>query len=125
MNSTTSRRNSAVFIDLENMFGGYSSDVSGVPLSRMLREIRQFVESLNIGSSAATTKAYANWMVSGMSTYRREMLENGVEPVQIFSYTGSGKNPNEGRRKNAADVQIVVDALSRSEERRVGKECPV
>ena len=112
MDSRTQRRNVAVFIDLENMFGGYSNGVSGVPLSRMLREIRQFVEGLQIGSSAATTKAYANWMVAGMSTYRREMLENAVEPVQIFSYVGTGKNPEEGRRKNAADVQIVVDALS-------------
>ncbi|MEC5185500.1 uncharacterized LabA/DUF88 family protein [Cryobacterium sp. MP_3.1] len=112
MDSRTHRRNVAVFIDLENMFGGYNNGVSGVPLSRMLREIRQFVEGLEIGSSAATTKAYANWMVAGMSTYRREMLENAVEPVQIFSYTGTGKNADEGRRKNAADVQIVVDALS-------------
>jgi len=110
----------AVFIDLENMFGGYNKGVSGVPLSRMLREIRKLVRDLEIGSSAATTKAYANWMVAGMSTYRREMLEEAVEPVQIFSYTGSGKTPEEsrkknleeGRRKNAADVQIVVDALS-------------
>ena len=120
MDTRTHRRNVAVFIDLENMFGGYNNGVSGVPLSRMLREIRQFVEGLEIGSSAATTKAYANWMVAGMATYRREMLENAVEPVQIFSYAGAGKNPEEsrrknaeeGRRKNAADVQIVVDALS-------------
>ncbi|WP_104201204.1 NYN domain-containing protein [Cryobacterium sp. Y29] len=112
MTSRTHRRNVAVFIDLENMFGGYNNNVSGVPLSRMLREIRKFVEDLEIGSSAATTRAYANWMVAGMSTYRREMLENAVEPVQIFSYEGKRKNLDEGRRKNAADVQIVVDALS-------------
>lgn len=112
MDTRTHRRNMAVFIDLENMFGGYNNGVSGVPLSRMLREIRQFVEGLEIGSSAATTKAYANWMVAGMATYRREMLENAVEPVQIFSYAGPGKSSEEGRRKNAADVQIVVDALS-------------
>ncbi|WP_233198421.1 IclR family transcriptional regulator C-terminal domain-containing protein [Cryobacterium sp. Y50] len=34
MESTTHRINVAVFIDLENMFGGYNNGVSGVPLSR-------------------------------------------------------------------------------------------
>jgi len=111
MNGHKSRRNIAVFIDLENMFGGYSRNVSGVPLSRMLREVHAFVENLEIGSGAATTRAYANWTVAGMSNYRRELLESGVEPVQIFS-TGGGNESSDERRKNAADIQIVVDALS-------------
>jgi len=111
MNAHKSRRNIAVFIDLENMFGGYGRNVSGVPLSRMLREVHAFVESLEIGSGAATTRAYANWTVTGMSNYRRELLESGVEPVQIFS-TGGVNEQSEERRKNAADIQIVVDALS-------------
>ncbi|WBM79907.1 hypothetical protein KIV56_17340 [Cryobacterium breve] len=114
MDSRTHRRNVAVFIDLENMFGGYNNDVSGVPLSRMLREIRHFIEDLQIGSSAATTKAYANWMVAGMSTYRREMLENAVEPVQIFSYAGAGRRTQTraaGRTRPTSKLWLMRSAL--------------
>lgn len=38
-----------------------------------------------------------------MAAYRREMLENGVEPVQVFSFNQDVKN--------AADIELVVDAL--------------
>jgi hypothetical protein len=39
-----------------------------------------------------------------MATLRREMTENGVEPRQIFAYDGAAK-------KNAADIELVIDAL--------------
>lgn len=105
-------RNMAVFIDLENLFGGYGGDVLGVPMSRLIRGIREKVTSLGISTGSATTKAYANWSHPGMSTYRREMVENGVEPVQVWSHAGPTRDHREGRKKNAADIQLVVDALT-------------
>lgn len=105
-------RNMAVFIDLENLFGGYGGDVLGVPMSRLIRGIREEVTSLGISTGSATTRAYANWSHPGMSTYRREMVENGVEPVQVWSHAGPARDPGEGRKKNAADIQLVVDALT-------------
>lgn len=112
MTDPVGRRDIAVFIDLENLFGGYGADVSGVPLSRILSEIRAEVKSLEVGSLAATTRAYANWGFKGMTTYHREVLENGVEPVHIFSNDGRASANHDGRRKNAADIQLVVDALT-------------
>lgn len=112
MDDPVGRRDIAVFIDLENLFGGYGADVSGVPLSRILSEIRAEVKSLAVGSLAATTRAYANWGFKGMTTYHREVLENGVEPVHIFSNDGRASAGSDGRRKNAADIQLVVDALT-------------
>lgn len=105
-------RNMAVFIDLENLFGGYGGDVLGVPMSRLIRGIREEVTSLGISTGSATTRAYANWSHPGMATYRREMVENGVEPVQVWSHAGPARDPREGRKKNAADIQLVVDALT-------------
>ncbi|MCY7288202.1 MAG: hypothetical protein LH624_08125 [Cryobacterium sp.] len=52
MDDPVGRRDIAVFIDLENLFGGYGADVSGVPLSRILSEIRAKVKSLKVGSLA-------------------------------------------------------------------------
>ena len=112
MDDSVGRRDIAVFIDLENLFGGYGADVSGVPLSRILSEIRAEVKTLAVGSLAATTRAYANWGFKGMTTYHREVLENGVEPVHIFSNDGRAAANHDGRRKNAADIQLVVDALT-------------
>ncbi len=112
MDDPVGRRDIAVFIDLENLFGGYGADVSGVPLSRILSEIRAEVKSLKVGSLAATTRAYANWGFKGMTTYHREVLENGVEPVHIFSNDGRASASTDSRRKNAADIQLVVDALT-------------
>ena len=112
MDDPVGRRDIAVFIDLENLFGGYGADVSGVPLSRILSEIRAEVKTLAVGSLAATTRAYANWGFKGMTTYHREVLENGVEPVHIFSNDGRAAANHDGRRKNAADIQLVVDALT-------------
>ena len=39
-----------------------------------------------------------------MGTLRREMTENGIEPRQIFAFDAAGK-------KNAADIELVIDAL--------------
>lgn len=102
----------AVFIDLENLFGGYGGDVLGVPMSRLIKGIRDEVTSLGISTGSATTRAYANWSHPGMATYRREMVENGVEPVQVWSHAGPARDRREGRKKNAADIQLVVDALT-------------
>ncbi|WP_084442937.1 NYN domain-containing protein [Arthrobacter sp. CAL618] len=102
----------AIFIDLENLFGGYGGGVLGVPISRLIRGIRHEVTALGISTGAATTRAYANWSHPGMSTYRREMVENGVEPVQVWSYGGPEKDPRERKNKNAADIHLVVDALT-------------
>jgi hypothetical protein len=46
----------------------------------------------------------ARWGLSFMSTLQREMTEDGVEPRQIFAYDGAAK-------KNAADIELVIDAL--------------
>ena len=97
-------RNTSVLIDMENLFGGYSGSVTGVPIRQILEEISLVTRSLEIHSKRAVTRAYANWSDSRLATYRLEMMENGVEPVQVFSFNAAVKN--------AADIELVVDAMS-------------
>ena len=52
----------------------------------------------------AVSRAYGNWGRSFMSTLRREMTENGIEPRQIFGFDRPAK-------KNAADIELVIDAM--------------
>ncbi|MCW2131603.1 MULTISPECIES: NYN domain-containing protein [Crystallibacter] len=97
------KRNVAVFLDMENLMGGYQKDVKSVPIGSIVREVQNVVQSHGVGSLVALTRAYANWGRADMAAYRREMLENGVEPVQVFSFNQDVKN--------AADIELVVDAL--------------
>lgn len=97
------RRNVAIFVDMENLFGGYGRDVTSVAIGPVIREIECIIREHDVGSLTATVRAYANWGRADMAAYRREMLENGVEPVQVFSF---GKDV-----KNAADIELCVDVL--------------
>ena len=101
-------RTACVLIDMENLFGGYSGTVSGVPIRQILREIDEIMETINIHSMRAVTRAYANWSDGRLASYRLEMMENGVEPVQVFSFSTAVKN--------AADIELVVDAMSLASE---------
>ncbi|WP_440152545.1 NYN domain-containing protein [Arthrobacter sp. SAFR-179] len=123
----------AVFIDLENLFSGYSGTVHGVPITKIMNGIKAEVHALGHKRSAATTRAYANWTYEGMATYRRETIENGVEPIQVWSSEpyekkrkdtpptepdadDGGDQQRRNRKKNAADIQLVVDALTVAQE---------
>ncbi len=98
------RRNIAVFIDMENLFGGYGGDdVGSLPLGSIMGDILDAVRALGVGSLVAVSRAYANWSNPSMAAYRREILEQGIEPVQVFSF--------HHMVRNAADIELVVDAL--------------
>jgi hypothetical protein len=79
-------RNTSVLIDMENLFGGYAGSVSGVPIRQILSEIDDITKSINIHCTRAVTRAYANWSDVRLASYRLEMMENGVEPVQVFFF---------------------------------------
>ncbi|MEY2848722.1 MAG: hypothetical protein RI885_1387 [Actinomycetota bacterium] len=97
-------RNIAVFIDMENLFGGYGGEAVGsLPLGSIMDDILGAVAELGVGSLVAVSRAYANWSNPAMAAYRRDILEQGIEPVQIF--------PFHHMVRNAADIELVVDAL--------------
>lgn len=97
------RRNVAIFLDVENLFGGYHRDVTGVQLGTVVRGIEQIVRTSGIGEKTAMVRAYANWARPEMAVYRREVQEYGIKPVQIFSF--------EKNVKNAADIELCVEVL--------------
>ncbi len=97
-------RNTAVYIDLENLFGGYAGSVQGVAVAAIIEQVARQGAELGYVSEIAVMKAYANWADPRLGVYRREMMEQGIEPVQVFSFGDSVKN--------AADIELVTDALS-------------
>lgn len=97
------KRNVAIFVDLENLFGGYGNDISGVPLAKVIRNIEAEVARSSLGGQTAVARAYANWSRPDMAGYKGQLLAGNIKPVQVFSFDQS--------TKNAADIELVVDAL--------------
>ena len=98
------QRNVAIFLDMENLRGGVPGNVAGVHIGAFVRGIEQAVRAGGLGSKTALVRAYANWGRPEMQAYSHELLEHGIEPVQIFSFD---KNI-----KNAADIELCVDVLA-------------
>lgn len=96
-------RNVAIFLDMENLFGGYGNDVGAVPLAQVVRDIEAEVARSGLGGGTALARAYANWARPDMAGYRSQLLAGNIKPVQVFSFDHSSKN--------AADIELVVDAL--------------
>ena len=98
------QRNVAVFIDMENLVGGKSVGSTGLRLGELMSGIESIVRKTGVGSLTALARAYAHWGSPVMAGFQREILELGIEPVQIFSF--------DKQVKNAADIELCVDVLS-------------
>jgi hypothetical protein len=97
--TTTPTFNTAVFVDIENVLGGYDNDaLATVSISEIMDVIREEGGNAGLISSIAVNRAYANWSIARLSVLRREIVEQGIEPKQIFGF-------DRGEKKNAADPE--------------------
>jgi len=97
--------NTVVLFDVENLLGapsGWKQAAAELSFGDIIAQLRRDDSGLIEGF--AVSRAYANWSDPSMGTLRREMTENGIEPRQIFAFDPRGK-------KNAADIELVIDAL--------------
>ena len=88
----------AIFLDLENLFGGYERTVSGVQIGKIIRNIERVVRSKGMGQQTATARAYANWghAVRGNSNPRSALVDAFVMNAGqvLTAVPGSlGENP--------------------------------
>ena len=103
--TTPTTFNTAVFFDIENVLGGYDNDaIATVSISQIMDVIRQEGSDAGLVSSIAVNRAYANWSITRLSVLRREIVEQGIEPKQIFGF-------DRGEKKNAADIELVIEAI--------------
>lgn len=100
----STRRNVAVFLDMENLVGGKTAGATGLRLGELVTAVENIVQKSGVGSKTALIRAYAHWGSPVMAGFQREMLGLGVEPVQIFSF--------DKQVKNAADIELCVDVLA-------------
>ncbi len=93
----------AIFYDIENLIGGYGARmdyISELSLKDILDEIRK----VDILGGIAVQRAYANWSDPRLNVMRGDIVDLGIEPIQMF---GFGK----GAAKNASDIQLAIDAV--------------
>jgi len=93
--------NTAILYDIENLIGGYGNTDMISVLS--LKDIHNEILKKEIGK-IAIQRAYANWSDSRLSILRGDIVELGIEPIQMF---GFGRGP----QKNASDIQLAIDAI--------------
>ncbi|MDX1978520.1 MAG: NYN domain-containing protein [Pseudanabaenaceae cyanobacterium bins.68] len=95
------RFNTAIFYDIENLTKGQSySNVSALSLSEIYQKIRDlpYVDHISL------QRAYANWGDNRLSVLKDEVNSLGIDPIQVFGFA-------KHQPKNAADIQLVVDAI--------------
>ncbi|GIV30938.1 MAG: hypothetical protein KatS3mg029_0289 [Saprospiraceae bacterium] len=93
--------NTAILYDIENLIGGYGKADMLANLS--LKDIFDEIQKKNTGK-IAIQRAYANWSDPRLNILRGDIVELGIEPIQMF---GFGK----GSQKNACDIQLAIDAV--------------
>lgn len=93
--------NTAILYDIENLIGGYGKSDMSTEIS--LKDIFNEIKKKETGK-IAIQRAYANWSDPRLSILRGDIVELGIEPIQMF---GFGK----GSQKNASDIQLAIDAI--------------
>lgn len=93
--------NTAILYDIENLIGGYGKADMLANLS--LKDIFDEIMKKDPGK-IAIQRAYANWSDPRLNILRGDIVELGIEPIQMF---GFGK----GSQKNASDIQLAIDAI--------------
>ena len=93
--------NTAILYDIENLIGGYGK--ADMLSSLSLKDIYNDILEKEIGK-IAIQRAYASWSDPRLNILRGDIIELGVEPIQMF---GFGRGP----QKNASDIQLAIDAI--------------
>jgi len=97
------RFNTAIFYDVENLTQGNNFSKDFIEILS-LKSIYKQITDLAIVDHVALQRAYANWSDPRLSVLKNEINELGIDPIQIFGFSRH-------QIKNAADIQLAVDAM--------------
>jgi uncharacterized LabA/DUF88 family protein len=100
-------RDTAVLIDLENLVGGYGTDLGvraeQLSLAGVIAKIDAAARSTGLVDGYSVKRIYGDWSRTQLAPLRRELVDQGLEPRQVFGFSSG--------RPNSADVELVIDAL--------------
>ena len=84
---TTDEARLAVLIDADNARAQH--------ISQLLVEVARF-------GRASVRRAYGDWTSTQLTSWKAELLQHSIQPIQQFSYTTG---------KNATDSSLIIDAM--------------
>ena len=84
---TTDEARLAVLIDADNARAQH--------ISQLLVEVARF-------GRASVRRAYGDWTSTQLTSWKAELLQHSIQPIQQFSYTSG---------KNATDSALIIDAM--------------
>jgi len=87
MPSPPPQRRFAVLIDADN--------VSAKALEGLLAEVANY-------GTAMVKRIYGDWTTPSLNSWKKELLEHAIQPIQQFRYTTG---------KNATDSALIIDAM--------------
>lgn len=97
-------RTTGVFIDAENLIGGYGQRAAALEMSAVKAAVKHRLCGLGFVGRLLVCRAYASWAEPQLGWLRTQLRGIGIETVHV-----EGSNQ---RVKNAADIHLAVDALT-------------
>ena len=91
----------AVLIDAENISSKYASII--------------LQEASSMGN-LIYKRIYGNWTTSTLNSWKKELLDNAIQPIQQYSNTGG---------KNSSDSALIIDAMDLLYQKRLDAFCIV
>ena len=92
-------KNCAVLIDIESLVGEEGYRLENFSLRRIFRELKKMGYQ-----EFAVKRAYGDWSHPSLNSIKREIVELGIEPVQIYGF-------HKGAHKNATDIHLAIDGM--------------
>ncbi len=98
------QRNTGIFIDAENLIGGYGGGRKAFDMDSVMQAVRLRMEEIRHAGRALVCRAYADWARAHLPDLRRQLRRLGVETVHVEA--------SSLQAKNAADIHLAIDALT-------------
>lgn len=98
---------SVIFMDYENIYWSMKQQYGTTPdLDKLISSLREMGEQKHDGGPVCLMQAYADFDHEEFHGLMSDLQRRSVEPRHVFS-----KNYEDGTRKNAADIEMSLDAL--------------
>lgn len=98
---------SVIFMDYENIYWSMKQQYGTTPdLDKLISSLREMGEQKHDGGPVCLMQAYADFDHEEFRGLMSDLQRRSVEPRHVFS-----KNYEDGTRKNAADIEMSLDAL--------------
>lgn len=96
-----------IFMDYENIYWSMKQQYGSTPdTDKLIHSLRDLGEQKHEGGPVCLMQAYADFDHEEFRGLLSELQRRSVEPRHVFS-----KNYEDGTRKNAADIEMSLDAL--------------